>query len=138
VLALWHHKLSLKPVTPPNTVDMAQAPPAPQVEVVPVGPGPDYVWMPGYWYLCQQRIAEEKGCQPLMREVECGDPSSIFQKRDQIREFLPCHCLLQLIRHEGETGRGHARDVAAQNPIGSPHRSLQGDAGRRLKGDQAS
>ena len=26
-----------------------QAPPPPQVEVVPVAPGPDYVWLPGYW-----------------------------------------------------------------------------------------
>ncbi len=25
------------------------APPAPQVEVVPVTPGPDYYWVPGYW-----------------------------------------------------------------------------------------
>lgn len=28
---------------------VAQAPPAPQVEVVPVAPGPEYVWMPGFW-----------------------------------------------------------------------------------------
>jgi len=25
------------------------APPAPQVEVVPAVPGPDYIWVPGYW-----------------------------------------------------------------------------------------
>ncbi len=31
------------------TVMAPAAPPAPQVEVVPVTPGPDYVWMPGYW-----------------------------------------------------------------------------------------
>jgi hypothetical protein len=30
-------------------VVVAQPPPAPQVEVVPVAPGPDYVWAPGYW-----------------------------------------------------------------------------------------
>jgi hypothetical protein len=28
---------------------VAQPPPAPQVEAVPVAPGPEYVWMPGYW-----------------------------------------------------------------------------------------
>ena len=26
-----------------------QTPPPPQVEVVPAMPGPEYVWMPGYW-----------------------------------------------------------------------------------------
>jgi len=26
-----------------------QPPPPVQVEVVPVAPGPEYVWMPGYW-----------------------------------------------------------------------------------------
>ena len=34
---------------PPNAV-VAQAPPPAQVEVVPVAPGPDYYWVPGYWY----------------------------------------------------------------------------------------
>ncbi len=33
---------------PPGTV-VGQAPPPQQVEVVPVAPGPDYVWAPGYW-----------------------------------------------------------------------------------------
>ena len=37
-----------QPGPPPNTVIM-QTPPAAQVEVVPAPPGPDYVWMPGYW-----------------------------------------------------------------------------------------
>ena|SRR5690349_16115341 len=37
------------PPPPPNTVVVAQAPPTPQVEVVPVAPGPEYVWAPGYW-----------------------------------------------------------------------------------------
>jgi len=31
------------------TVVAPSAPPAPQVEVVPVSPGPYYVWAPGYW-----------------------------------------------------------------------------------------
>ena len=31
----------------PVVVD--QAPPAPQVEVVPVAPGPEYAWTPGCW-----------------------------------------------------------------------------------------
>ena len=31
------------------TVAAPMAPPAPQVEVVPVAPGPDYYWVPGYW-----------------------------------------------------------------------------------------
>jgi hypothetical protein len=30
-------------------VVVAQAPPAPQAEVVPMAPGPEYVWMPGFW-----------------------------------------------------------------------------------------
>ena len=38
-----------QPATSSNTVIVAQAPPAPQVEVVPVAPGPAYVWVPGYW-----------------------------------------------------------------------------------------
>jgi hypothetical protein len=42
------------PVEPPsrsptNALMVAQAPPVPQVEAVPVAPGPDYFWMPGYW-----------------------------------------------------------------------------------------
>jgi hypothetical protein len=37
-----------QPAPPPNTV-VAQAPPAAQVEVVPVSPGPVYAWVPGYW-----------------------------------------------------------------------------------------
>ena len=37
------------PQQPAATV-VAQAPPPPQVEVVPVAPGPDYYWVPGYWY----------------------------------------------------------------------------------------
>ena len=37
------------PPTPPADVVVAQAPPSPQVEVVPVTPGPAYVWAPGYW-----------------------------------------------------------------------------------------
>ena len=39
-------------VTPPSPqppMVVAQAPPPPQVEVVPVAPGPAYVWAPGYW-----------------------------------------------------------------------------------------
>jgi len=31
-------------------VVVPQAPPPPQVEVVPVAPGPNYYWVPGYWY----------------------------------------------------------------------------------------
>ena len=34
---------------PPAPVVTDQTPPAPQLEVVPVTPGPEYVWMPGYW-----------------------------------------------------------------------------------------
>ncbi|MDB6109997.1 MAG: putative rane protein [Pedosphaera sp.] len=33
----------------PATVIASQAPPPAQVEVVPVMPGPDYAWTPGYW-----------------------------------------------------------------------------------------
>jgi hypothetical protein len=38
----------------PSTVDPAAVPPtapapAPQLEVVPVAPGPDYAWTPGWW-----------------------------------------------------------------------------------------
>lgn len=36
--------------TQPGTVIVTQAPPPPQVEVIPVYPGPDYYWLPGYWY----------------------------------------------------------------------------------------
>ena len=38
-----------QPVAPTDGVVVAQAPPPPQVEVVPVAAGPDYVWAPGYW-----------------------------------------------------------------------------------------
>jgi hypothetical protein len=31
------------------SVVIDQTPPPPQVEIVPVAPGPDYVWGPGYW-----------------------------------------------------------------------------------------
>src|SRR5437899_6828213 len=34
---------------PPGATVVTQAPPAPQVEVLPVAPGPAYVWAPGYW-----------------------------------------------------------------------------------------
>lgn len=36
-------------LAPANAAVVAEAPPAPQMEVVPVAPGPDYVWIPGYW-----------------------------------------------------------------------------------------
>ncbi len=44
-------------VLPPTTtqpptqksVVVEQAPPAPRLEVVPLSPGPRYVWVPGYW-----------------------------------------------------------------------------------------
>lgn len=36
------------PVAPPaDNTAVAQAPPPPQAEVVPVAPGPEYVWAPG-------------------------------------------------------------------------------------------
>jgi hypothetical protein len=38
------------PLQPPTTTVTAQAPPPQQVEVAPVAPGPDYYWVPGYWY----------------------------------------------------------------------------------------
>ena len=38
------------PPQQPTSTSVAQAPPPPQVEVVPVAPGPDYYWVPGYWY----------------------------------------------------------------------------------------
>jgi hypothetical protein len=34
---------------PPRTVIVEQAPPAAQVEVVPLAPSPEYYWVPGYW-----------------------------------------------------------------------------------------
>src|ERR1051325_5337958 len=38
------------PTQPPqDAVIASQAPPPPQTEVVPVAPGPDYGWTPGYW-----------------------------------------------------------------------------------------
>src|ERR1017187_9328547 len=38
-----------QPGAPAGPVVGEQAPSPPQAEVVPVTPGPDYVWMPGYW-----------------------------------------------------------------------------------------
>src|SRR5947208_13584195 len=35
------------PPQQPTSTSVAQAPPPPQVEVVPVAPGPDYYWVPG-------------------------------------------------------------------------------------------
>jgi len=35
--------------TPTTTVVTQSEPPPPQVEVVPISPGPDYVWTPGWW-----------------------------------------------------------------------------------------
>jgi len=44
---------SAKPavIDPPSTapVFVTEAPPPPHVEVVRLSPGPEYVWMPGYW-----------------------------------------------------------------------------------------
>jgi hypothetical protein len=37
------------PTAPPPTVVVTQPPPAPQVEVIPVSPGPQFYWVPGYW-----------------------------------------------------------------------------------------
>jgi hypothetical protein len=39
----WQQAQAAPPVVAPA------APPAPQVEVVPVSPGPYYAWAPGYW-----------------------------------------------------------------------------------------
>src|SRR5208283_4429256 len=38
-----------QPGAPTGPVVAEQAPPPPQAEVVPAVPGPDYVWLPGYW-----------------------------------------------------------------------------------------
>jgi hypothetical protein len=40
------------PVTPQAAVAQPGPPPPPQVEILPVAPGPDYLWAPGYrsWY----------------------------------------------------------------------------------------
>ena len=38
-----------QPGAPTGALVTDQAPPPQQVEVVPVAPGPEYVWMPGYW-----------------------------------------------------------------------------------------
>jgi len=35
--------------TPPSNPPAGEVPPAPQVEVVTVSPGPQYVWTPGVW-----------------------------------------------------------------------------------------
>jgi len=35
--------------SPADASVVTEAPPPPQVEVVPVAPGPEYVWTPGYW-----------------------------------------------------------------------------------------
>jgi hypothetical protein len=37
------------PPPPPDAVYVETAPPAMQTEVVPVSPGPGYVWVGGYW-----------------------------------------------------------------------------------------
>ncbi len=37
------------PAPPTTSTIIEQAPPAPQVEVVPISPGPNYYWVPGYW-----------------------------------------------------------------------------------------
>jgi len=37
------------PLTPGNAPTATEAPPPPQVEMVPVAPGPEYAWTPGYW-----------------------------------------------------------------------------------------
>jgi WXXGXW repeat (2 copies) len=37
------------PAPAPQTVVVQSAPPPAQVEVIPVSPGPDYYWTPGYW-----------------------------------------------------------------------------------------
>ena len=34
---------------PPKPIVVEQAPPGPQLEVMPLAPGPGYVWIPGYW-----------------------------------------------------------------------------------------
>jgi hypothetical protein len=36
-------------VEQPAVVQRAPPPPPPPVEVVPVAPGPAYVWVPGHW-----------------------------------------------------------------------------------------
>jgi hypothetical protein len=35
--------------TPTTTVNTQSEPPPPQVDVIPVSPGPDYLWAPGCW-----------------------------------------------------------------------------------------
>lgn len=33
-----------------DTVETEAVPPPPRAEAVPPAPGPDYLWLPGYWY----------------------------------------------------------------------------------------
>ena len=42
-----HERVPANP--PPETVIVSEAPPAPRVEVAPAAPGPEYVWVGGYW-----------------------------------------------------------------------------------------
>ena len=48
LLALTLSVACLGPPPPPGTVYVAAGPPAAQVEVLAVAPGPEYVWIPGY------------------------------------------------------------------------------------------
>ena len=36
-------------MAPGDEVVVTETPPAPQVEVVGVAPGPEYIWVPGWW-----------------------------------------------------------------------------------------
>jgi len=38
------------PAAPPGEVVVTQAPPAPQVEVIPVAPSTNHVWIAGHWH----------------------------------------------------------------------------------------
>jgi hypothetical protein len=48
-------------VEAPAVVDVDQAPPAPEVEVQPVAPGPDYIWVGGYWGWAGGRYSWSRG-----------------------------------------------------------------------------
>ena len=84
---------------PDNTGAAAQAAPAAHSEAGPTSPGPDYIWMPGYWtvgmgggwvwvgghYVLRQGAAEEqlRAARGMLEQARAGVPTKAAKNIDK-------------------------------------------------------
>lgn len=75
---------------PPRAVEVRQAPPADQVEVVPVAPRADYVWLKGHWHWNGGRWVWIPGRYEVSRRGARWVPAH-YEGRGGVYYYIPGH-----------------------------------------------